>query len=332
MVWTGLVIGIIFGVILQRGRICFNSAFRDVLIFKDNYLMRLAALTLGLQSITFLIFAQAGLIKLAPMPLNWIANIVGGYIFGVGMVLGGGCASGVTYRIGEGMTTAWFAALAFGLTARATEAGLFSKWMSWLRNYNITVQNTTPLYAPKTGPSVATILGINPWIVSVIFALLMLWYAFGVKNKSQRPSKLNWIVASVLVAILAPIAWWASAKAGRNYGLGITGGWTNIISVYTGNVKLNWIGAEVLGIIIGSAISAIIGKEFKLRMPKDPKTYVQVLAGGFLMGFGAATAGGCNIGHFLTGVPLLAISSIVASVFFILGNWTMAWFLYGRQK
>lgn len=332
MVWTGLIIGVIFGVILQRGRICFNSAFRDVLIFKDNYLMRLAALTLGLESITLLIFAQAGLIKLAPNPLNWIANIVGGYIFGIGMVLGGGCASGVTYRIGEGMTTAWLAALMFGLTARATEAGLFSKWMAWLRSYNITVQNNTSLYAPKTGPSVANILGISPWIVSIIFAALMFWYAFGVKNKSQRPSKLNWITASVLIAILAPLAWWASAKAGRNYGLGITSGWMNILSVYTGNVKLNWIGSEVLGIIIGAAISAVISKEFKLRMPKDPKTYVQVLFGGFLMGFGAATAGGCNIGHFLTGVPLLAISSIVASIFFVLGNWTMAWLLYGRQK
>jgi YeeE/YedE family (DUF395). len=83
--------------------------------------------------------------------------------------------------------------------------------------------------------------------------------------------------------------------------LGITGGWTNILSVYTANKQLNWIGAEVLGIIIGAMISAIATKEFKLRMPKDPKTYLQVMVGGALMGFGAATAGGCNIGHFLTG-------------------------------
>lgn len=130
----------------------------------------------------------------------------------------------------------------------------------------------------------------------------------------------------------SPIAWWASAAAGRNYGLGITGGWTNILSVYTANKQLNWIGAEVLGIIIGAMISAIAAKEFKLRMPKDPKTYLQVMVGGALMGFGAATAGGCNIGHFLTGVPTLAISSIVSSIFFILGNWTMAWLLFGRER
>ncbi|WP_448521410.1 YeeE/YedE family protein [Pseudothermotoga sp.] len=331
MIWTGLLIGIIFGVILQRGRICFNSAFRDVLIFKDNYLMKLAALAIALQSITLLLFAQMGVIKLAPMPLNWVANIVGGYVFGLGMVLAGGCASGVTYRIGEGMTTSWLAGLIFGLTAQATSSGLFSNWMKWLGKFNVTVKPNSSVYASKVGPTLATIFNVNPWIVTLIVAALLIWYAFGTKT-SQRETKLNWIWAAVLIAILQPIAWWASAAAGRNYGLGITGGWTNILSVYTANKQLNWIGAEVLGIIIGAMISAIAAKEFKLRMPKDPKTYLQVMVGGALMGFGAATAGGCNIGHFLTGVPTLAISSIVSSIFFILGNWTMAWLLFGRER
>ncbi|MGJ8455725.1 YeeE/YedE thiosulfate transporter family protein, partial [Pseudothermotoga sp. U03pept] len=65
MVWTGLLIGAVFGIILQRGRICINSAFRDVLIFKDNYLMKFAALAIALQSITLLLFAQFGVIKLS---------------------------------------------------------------------------------------------------------------------------------------------------------------------------------------------------------------------------------------------------------------------------
>ncbi|MBC7122231.1 MAG: YeeE/YedE family protein [Pseudothermotoga sp.] len=331
MIWTGLLIGIIFGVILQRGRICFNSAFRDVLIFKDNYLMKLAALAIALQSITLLLFAQMGVIKLAPMPLNWVGNIVGGYIFGLGMVLAGGCASGVTYRIGEGMTTSWLAGLIFGLTAQATSSGLFSNWRKWLTNFSVTVTPNSTVYAPKVGPSLATIFNVNPWIVTLIFAAILLWYAFGTKT-SQRETKLNWIWAAILIAILQPIAWWASAATGRNYGLGITGGWTNILSVYTTNKQVNWIGAEVLGIIIGAMISAIAAKEFKLRMPRDPKTYLQVMVGGALMGFGAVTAGGCNIGHFLTGVPTLAISSILTSIFFILGNWTMAWLLFGRER
>lgn len=331
MVWTGLLIGIIFGIILQRGRICFNSAFRDVVLFKDNYLMKLAVLAIALQSITLLLFAQLGVIRLAATPLNWIGNIVGGYIFGLGMVLAGGCASGVTYRIGEGMTTAWLAGIVFGLTAQATSSGIFSGWKTWLNKFNVMVTPNSDVYAAKTGPTLATIFNVNPWVVTVIFAALLLWYVFGTKT-TKRETKLNWITAAVLIAILQPIAWWASASTGRNGGFGITGGWINILSVYTGKKPLNWIGAEVLGIILGAIIAAILAKEFKLRMPKNPRTYLQVLVGGALMGFGAVTAGGCNIGHFLTGVPTLAISSIVTSIFFILGNWTMAWILFGRER
>lgn len=331
MAWTGLVIGFVFGIILQKGRVCFNSAFRDVLIFKDNYLMKLAALALALQSITLLLFAQFGAIHLAPKPLNWIANIIGGYIFGLGMVLAGGCASGVTYRSGEGMTTAWFAAIFYGLTAYATSSGIFSGWSKWVSKFNITIQSTNPVYASKIGPTVSTVLNVSPWVATLVFAALLMWYAFGTKT-TQRPTKFNWVIAAILIAILAPIAWWTSAKSGRNYGLGITGGWVNLFSVYTANKPINWEGAEIIGIILGALVSSLASKEFKFRMPKDPKTYLQVMVGGALMGFGAATAGGCNIGHFLTGVPQLAISSLIASAFFILGNWTMAWLLFGRER
>jgi len=91
-VWMGLAI---FGIILQRGRVCFNSAFRDILLFKDNYLWKLGFLAVELQAITVLFAAQMGWIKIAPPTLNFFGNIVGAYIFGLGMVLAGGCVSGV---------------------------------------------------------------------------------------------------------------------------------------------------------------------------------------------------------------------------------------------
>ena len=66
-------------------------------------------------------------------------------------------------------------------------------------------------------------------------------------------------------------------------------------------------------------------------MPKKPSTYAMVLLGGAMMGFGASIDYGCNIGHFFVGLPMLGISSLVASLFFILGNWAMTWFLYERD-
>lgn len=94
--WTGLIIGIIFGIVLQRGRVCFNSAFRDIILIKDNYVLKIGALAIAFQMIALLILAQFGLFKISAPGLNLVANIVGGYIFGLGMVLAGGCASGTT--------------------------------------------------------------------------------------------------------------------------------------------------------------------------------------------------------------------------------------------
>lgn len=49
------------------------------------------------------------------------------------------------------------------------------------------------------------------------------------------------------------------------------------------------------------------------------------------MGFGASLAGGCNIGHILTGVPHLAWGSLLAALFIILGNWLGYYLIYGRK-
>ena len=327
MVWTGLIIGVLFGALLQQGRICFNSAFRDILLIKDNYLMKLAALALALQIIVFLLFSQFGWMVMNPKPLNIPANVIGGLLFGVGMVLAAGCASGTTYRISEGMTTAWLAAFGYGLTAYATKEGALSGLNKWLGQFKVMATNNPTYYVEQSGPTIGSLLNLNPWIPGIIVAALLLVYVFATKT-TERKTTLDWRLASVLLAILGGIAFVANSAAGTKYGLGITGGWINLFQAFLTNAPLNWIGLLVLGVMIGAAISAVATKEFKLRMPRQPMTYVQVLGGGVLMGLGAVIAGGCNIGHFLTGVPQLAISSIVASVFFVLGNWAMVWILY----
>ncbi|MDN5342571.1 YeeE/YedE family protein [Oceanotoga sp. DSM 15011] len=330
MTWTGLLMGFLFGILLQRGRVCFNSAFRDIKLMKDNYLFKIAVLSVAISMILFHFFAQFGWIRMNPAAFNWIGTVLGAFIFGMGMVLGGGCASGVTYRIGEGMTTAWFAAIFYGLTAYATKKGSLNFIIKALKPYDVKVTGQSELYAETTGITVSSILNINPWIPAIIIAALLLWYVFGTKT-THRESKINWITLSILLAILSGVAYIVSYAAGRNYGFGITGPWVNLWNSFLTGVKLDWGALSIIGIILGSAVSAIAAKEFKLRMPKDPMTYVRVMIGGAMMGFGASIDYGCNIGHFFVGLPMLGISSIVASIFFILGNWTMTWFMFERD-
>lgn len=327
----GLLTGLAFGVVLQRGRVCFNSAFRDLRLMNDNFMFKAALLAVALETIAFLAMAQLGWIHLNPKPLNWVGVIIGGYVFGLGMVLAGGCASGTTYRIGEGNTTSWLAGLFFAIFALATQSGFLSPIMNAINGWTIKVSSNSALYlGDKTGPTLATLLNISPWIAGLVFAALILIYVFATKTTKRETAAWGWIKTGLLIVPVAMFGFWSSSLSGRAYGLGVTGGWINILQATQTNIALSWEGAEVIGIILGAAITAIIFKEFKLRVPKKGITYAYVVLGGALMGFGATLAGGCNIGHFLTGIPQLAVSSIIAGIFFILGNWTMTRILYGK--
>ncbi len=333
-VLTGMITGILFGIVLQRGRLCFNSAIRDLRLFKDNYLWKTVMLAIALEIIAFQLMASAGLMTLTPKPFAPLGNILGGLIFGFGMVLAGGCASGVTYRSGEGMTTAWMAAIFYGLFATASKHGFLKPFITWLQGpvYKVDASSVSKIYSEgKVGPTVATVLHVNPWIPALIASALLLWYVFGTKTSERSGKGFNWYTTAILVTLVATLGYWTRGTfSEKSYGLGITGGWANVYSTFTGG-KLNWEGAEVLGIIVGALIASLAAKEFKLRMPRKASTYAQVALGGFFMGIGAPLAGGCNIGHFLTGVPHLALGSILASVFFVFGNWMMAYWIYGRR-
>ena len=84
------------------------------------------------------------------------------------------------------------------------------------------------------------------------------------------------------------------------------------------------------GIVLGSLLSAMSHKEFSWRAPKAQSLVTQ-FGGGLIMGFGATVAGGCNVGHGLTGLSTLALGSLVSIIFIILGSWTMVYFLFIRE-
>ena len=86
-VFTGLLTGILFGIVLQRGRLCFNSAIRDLKLFKDNYLWKAVMLAIALETLLYHFMAQVGWIQLNPKPFMPVGNIIGGLLFGFGMVL-----------------------------------------------------------------------------------------------------------------------------------------------------------------------------------------------------------------------------------------------------
>jgi uncharacterized membrane protein YedE/YeeE len=88
-----------------------NSAFRDIILMKDYTLLKAVGVAILVAMIGFAVMDMTGVITVNPIPFFWGALMVGGFVFGIGMVVAGGCASGITYRLGEGMIGAMMAAL-----------------------------------------------------------------------------------------------------------------------------------------------------------------------------------------------------------------------------
>lgn len=111
--------GIAFGFILQKGRFCFTASMRDPYLTGGTSLTRAVIIALAVTTIGFTAikygYANAGL----PIPgMSYVvpislATLVGAFMFGVGMVIAGGCASGTLMRVGEGFYMNMLALLFF---------------------------------------------------------------------------------------------------------------------------------------------------------------------------------------------------------------------------
>ena len=96
-IWFGL----IYGMFLQYGRFCMASAVRDLFAVGVPRMAVGIMIGVGLYSVVAAVATASGFNHFHPHPLGWHI-IIGGLVFGFGMIFTGGCASGSLYKTGEG--------------------------------------------------------------------------------------------------------------------------------------------------------------------------------------------------------------------------------------
>ena len=101
-----LTLGIALGFVLQKSRFCLVSAVRDPILIGMTQLTRAFLLLLGISILGFALVSWGAEQRNIPLSLNvfplGVHTLVGGLLFGIGMVLAGGCSTGIIIRIGEG--------------------------------------------------------------------------------------------------------------------------------------------------------------------------------------------------------------------------------------
>lgn len=132
------IFGLAFGMVLQRSRFCFTAAFRDPVLTGGTSLTRAVLLTIALATIGFTAYSYQSSVSGLGTPWEGsvepisVLTAIGGVLFGIGMVIAGGCASGTLMRFGEGFQLQWlsFVFFVFGSFVGAWAMGYLEPLLS----------------------------------------------------------------------------------------------------------------------------------------------------------------------------------------------------------
>ncbi|OOF60170.1 YeeE/YedE family protein [Rodentibacter myodis] len=318
--FTGLLIGMAFGILLQRTQFCFVSGFRRLLFEKNTRFLTALLLAVTVQSIGLFGLAELELINIPNTTLPIVATVAGGLLFGIGMVLSNCCGSGAWFRSAEGALGSLLALVAFAITMAATQTGSLHQFV------NRWTQQTTEW------DNIYLTLSISPWwlvaalVLSTFVLLLRRDNLSQSKNLSffDRTFKQPWhpYWGGLLISLLGVVAWYLSAQTGRHYGYGIAVPSANVVQyLVIGQQRyLNWGSFFVLGIPLGAFLMAKISGDFCLRMPA-PKEALRRILGGIVMGLGAAFAGGCSVTNTLVATAYFSWQGWIATGCILIGFW-----------
>ncbi|MBT1279057.1 YeeE/YedE thiosulfate transporter family protein [Thermoanaerobacter sp. CM-CNRG TB177] len=109
--------GIAFGFVLQKARFCFTASLRDPVLTGSTSLTRAVIVAFMIATIGFAAIQYNAYLRGEAIPGNiapvGIHTVIGATMFGIGMVIAGGCASGTLMRVGEGFMMQWLSIIFF---------------------------------------------------------------------------------------------------------------------------------------------------------------------------------------------------------------------------
>lgn len=360
------IVGIVFGITVQRSRFCFTSAFRDFFLLGQTRMIKGILVGLAVSSIGFVMVMST----VAPnpgfgsfpsdahvLPVG-LSTLIAGTLFGIGMVLAGGCVSGSLYRMGEGYIASWVAILGVMI-------GLFllnNTWNWWWDNL---ISQEMAVWIPAE-LSYSGALGITAiGLLVVLFVALskerrvtagfvmpeikkldtdetpttttgeIIGYLKNIFRKEWSPIVGGIILAMVNIilfirfhplGVVGEISRWATSFVNL-FGIppvdlkGMDGLGACAVVVVEGGSWFTETFFLNVGIVAGAAASAIFAREFKLRVPRSPVRYFQSIIGGTIMGYGAGLGLGCTLGAFFSAVPSLALNGWVYALGLAIGSY-----------
>jgi hypothetical protein len=331
----GFLAAVVFGAVANKTNFCTMGAVSDWVNMDDKNRLRAWFLAIGVAIIGSQLLQAWGVVDLGKSiyltaNFGWLGHALGGFLFGVGMTLGGGCGQRTLVRVGGGNLKSLVVMLVLGITAYMTLRGLIAPVRINaievtnldLATRNVPDQGIATLIQSLTG---AADMKAVRWAVAAVVGLGFTLYALA--SREFLASYKN-LFAGFSIGLLIVAGWYITGKLGfdefepvrlESYTfVAPVGESVNYLMTYTGST-INFGIAAVFGVVAGSFLYAVLSGTFRIETFSSREDMVNHVIGGVLMGFGGVIALGCTIGQGVTGMSTLAFGSVITLFTIIFG-------------
>lgn len=310
-----LALGLLFGFLAERTGFCLR---RSVVAGPDRrsaagvWAMALAVSVLGTQVAVAQELIAFDEHRLLSADLPWLAIVVGGLIFGAGMVLTRGCVSRLMVLGASGNLRALLVVTVFAVVAHATLKGVLAPVRTSLGSVSASLGDFSTLAALPGG--------------GLVWAALIALAAFAIALRSGN--RVITLVGAAVIGALAVAGWVGTGFvlyddfdpiAMESLSFTAPAADSLFFVVASSSIPAGF-GAGLLGGVLGGAfLASVIFRTFRWQSFEGPAQTGRYLAGAALMGVGGVLAGGCTVGAGLAGVPTLGVAAVLALVAIIAG-------------
>lgn len=343
VLWATFAVGLLFGAVSHRSHFCTMGAVADIVNFGDwnrmrMWLLAIGVAALGLQTMKVTGHADVNDTIYLGSSWSWASGIVGGLLFGAGMVLASGCGSKTLIRLGAGNLKALVVFVVLGLTSYMTLKGIvgvaraefldpFKFEFTQGADVPSLISNALGLTGEQSIQTLSILIPVgiilvalaskSAWTKEVVLGgigvgltIVAAWYVvFELAFIPEHPQTLE--------------AAYLGSYANRAEGFSFVAPYAYTLEwlmFYSDQARVLTVGVVAcFGVVTGAFLNALLEKSFRWETFQGVEDTANHLMGASLMGIGGILAMGCTVGQGLSGVSTLSLASWVALASIIVG-------------